>query len=87
MNNITLGQDFKTFTDGYDGLGNTTNYFQVEPWYPIVEKYYPTYYTYWQDSKIEKAFKIVQVLLDKKTIKVEKVKDFIELVNEISKVL
>jgi hypothetical protein len=58
--------------------------------YPYVERWYPTtYYTYWvkEDSKIEQAFKIVQKLMNKKIIEKITLKKFIELVNEIAKIL
>ena len=47
-----------------------------------------TYYGYWENkNKIEQSFKIIQKLIELKHIKVEKVKDFIELVNSISKLI
>ena len=58
--------------------------------YPYVEKFYPNYYTsYWtnyvQDSKLEKAFRLAQKLIEKKFIKEPKtVKDFIVLVNTLA---
>ena len=56
--------------------------------YPYVEKHFPTH-TYWhswrEDSRIEKAFKLVQKLMDKKFVKAPKtVKDFIVLVNTLA---
>jgi hypothetical protein len=55
---------------------------------PIVKEYYPVYYGYWnQDSKLEKAFKIVAKLMDMKMIKCPLVKDFIETVNNIAEIL
>ena len=58
--------------------------------YPYVEKFYPQQYTtYWntwkEDSKLEKAFRLAQKLMEKKFIKEPKtVKEFIELVNTLS---
>lgn len=55
--------------------------------------YTPNYEVYdprpcWQNtSKIEQAFKIVQKLMEAKTIKVDTVKAFIELVNEIAGII
>ncbi len=50
---------------------------------PYVQLGYPNYSVYWKDEgKFEKAFKLVQRLMDKKVIKEPKtIKDFIELVN------
>lgn len=59
-------------------------------WYPqIIKEYYPAYYGTYVDNKsnIEKAFKIVQKLIDKKLVKVEKVKNFVELVNDIAEII
>ncbi len=65
-----------------------------EPWpsypsiQPLVQTYYPTYYGYWNnESSIEKAFKIIQKLMVRNLVKVETVKDFIELVNEVASVV
>jgi hypothetical protein len=85
-----LNQSYSTFKDSFSGSYSdwgTSNY-HIESWYPLVEKHYPFYYSYWKDdSKIEMAFKIVQILIEKKKIEVEKVKDFIELVNSIAEVI
>jgi hypothetical protein len=55
---------------------------------PLVQTYYPTYYGYWNnESNIEKAFLIVQKLMNKKIVNPLKIKDFIELVNEIASVI
>ena len=62
-------------------------WFEPRFYYPLIQQYYPVYVPYWQEPKIEKAFKIVQILLEKNIVKVESVKDFIELVNKISEVI
>lgn len=57
-------------------------------YYPLVYQYYPQSVVYWENpNKTEKAFKIIEKLIEKKLIKVKTVKEFIELVNEISAVL
>lgn len=53
---------------------------------------WPHYYYRWcgcdyRTPKIETAFKIVQMLMDKKIAKITSVKKFVELVNEVSEVL
>lgn len=59
------------------------------PYYPYQE-YYPIY-TYWygenKEDKTVKAFKIIQLLMDKKIVEIDKAKDFIELVDEVVKML
>jgi len=46
-----------------------------------------SYPTYVYVDKTEKAFKIIKTLMDKKTIKLNTVKQFIDLVDEITKIL
>lgn len=56
--------------------------------YPLVQTYYPMYYSYWSnESNIEKAFRITQKLIEKKIVNPIKIKDFIELVNEIASII
>ena len=56
---------------------------------PYIQHCYPVYYPMWieQKNKIEQAFKVVQLLVDKDLIKKPSVEQFIDLVNEISKQL
>ncbi len=56
-----------------------------QPYYPSFKEYYPVYLGLQNENKTEKAFKIVNMLLKRKIIKLNKVKDFIELVNDIAK--
>lgn len=51
--------------------------------------HYPTFYPTVQieESKVDKAFKILKILQEKKIINITKVKTFIELVDEIMKTL
>lgn len=64
---------------------------EVTTIYPWIYRdwYWHTYpdYTYVSLNKTEQAFKIVKLLKDKKLAKVTTVKQFVELVEEISKVL
>ena len=71
----------------WGGNANVTGTMWYDPkWYqPVLREYYPVYTSYWQDNKIEKAFKIMKVLVDKKLIEPKTVKEFIELVNDIAK--
>lgn len=60
--------------------------YPIGDYYPLINTYYQPYLPYWRDeSKIEKSFKLVQKLIEKKIIKEPKtVKDFIDLVNLLS---
>lgn len=58
---------------------------EIEPYYPYIKEYYPIYLGWQNENKTEKAFKIVNILLKQKIIKLNKVKDFVELVNDIAK--
>lgn len=49
--------------------------------------WYPSYWSCHHDDTMQKAFKIVKHLMDKKYIKVKEVKDFIKIVDEINKIL
>lgn len=58
------------------------------PWYNC----WPKYYYHWCGSghytpKFEKAFKIVQMLMDEKIVKLTSVKKFVALVNKVSEVI
>lgn len=53
-------------------------------WYPYV---YPTVTYVTEKSKIEQAFKILNVLMKKGVVQVTKVKTFVDVVNDIADVL
>jgi len=78
-----------SFTEpGLVGVGTdfTFDPWQPQPYQPVIERYYPSCLGHWTtEDTISKAFKIVQKLIDKKMVKVVKIKDFIELVNLIAK--
>ena len=56
-----------------------------QPYYPYIKEYYPVYLGWQNENKTEKAFNIVNILISKKFIKLDKVKDFVRLVNDIAK--
>ena len=58
---------------------------EFQPYYPAIKEYYPIYLGWQNENKTEKAFKIVNILIKQKIIKLNKVKDFVELVNDIAK--
>jgi len=71
---------------------DSTSYYDnalYEPYRETVRQYYPVYYPMWEtkNSSLEQAFKILQVLIEKKLIKITTVKQFIETVNEISGII
>lgn len=76
---LTLNSNF-TSNDGY--FWEPLNYLNT------VNTYYTPWFYTWQDNKIEKSFKLVQKLIEKKLVKEPKtVKDFIELVNELTTII
>lgn len=87
--NITLNSNFtyQMTSGGTDSQMYTQPYWDI--YQPLVKEYYYPYYTYWtNEDKISKAFKLAQKLIEKKLIKEPtKVKDFIELVNNIVELL
>lgn len=77
-----------TITTGTSLTG--TNWYSLYPNYPeVVKEYYPVYYTNWinNENKTEKAFKIVNKLIELKLVNLDKVNDFVELTNKISEIL
>lgn len=58
---------------------------------PLVKEYYYQYPIYLSSidnsSKLEKSFKLAQVLIDKKLVKSDTIKDFIDLINIIVGIL
>lgn len=87
--NLNASFNSQMMTGDFDTLKTkwSTNY--GWSWPDTYHYYYPTYYPYVvkEDNKFEQAFKIVQKLMEKKLVDPKKVKDFIELVNEIVDVL
>ena len=55
--------------------------------YPYEQYYYGCFPIWNNQNNIEKSFKLVQKLIDKKYVKITNVKQFIELVNELSDIL
>jgi hypothetical protein len=56
-------------------------------WYPYTHpQIFQDHYTIREDNT-KQAFKIVKLLMKKKLVKVDKVKDFVELIDEILEIL
>lgn len=79
-------------TDATTGITTVTWYDDLIPATCDWVRVWPHHYYHWcgydyRTPKIETAFKIVQMLMDKKIAKITSVKKFVELVNEVSEVL
>lgn len=88
--NLTLNSSWGTGTITTGGQTNITGggWFTPDYYQPVIQYYYPSYVGYWREDRVEKSFKIIQKLLEKKIIKEPKtVKDFIEPVNSISEII
>ena len=86
----TAGQ----FTTSNAGQFTTSNTGNMTCWQYWTDYYYPHYHqsypVYIQDRALDKgkqAFEIIKVLKDKKLVKLEKVSDFIDLMDELIKIL
>lgn len=82
----SLSANFQQVSDGnYKDVQNAF-YKEIEP---LVLNYYPYYQPYWveQRSKIEQAFKVVQILIAAKLITIDKVDVFIKTVTKIAEAL
>lgn len=82
--------NFMKIINDNNSLSNVGDYpYPWKPnfWEPVVINHYPCYVKSWESNKTEKAFEVVKLMIEKKYIKIELVKDFIECVNEISKIL
>lgn len=73
-----------SFSQGTTGGGVSTTAL-----YPGNTIYYPYYQTYWYErpDKTSQAFRIVKALMERKLINLLTVKQFVDLVDEIVKVL
>ena len=71
----------------YDGTGTCWNYWQ-EYYYPqVIRESYPVYIQERAKDKGKQAFEIIKMLSDKKMIKMDKVKDFINVMDLLIKIL
>lgn|SRR3990167_9768289 len=60
----------------------------TDQYYPIViRESYPVYFQQRAMDKGKQAFEIIKILKDKKLVKLEKVGDFIDLMDELIKIL
>ena len=96
MNNMNAMQTYNSNNDMLNqstlqrGMGAGGCYNHYDYWQPYIQYYCPTtYYPIWIDKKsqIELAFNILQKLMEKKLVKIEKVGQFIETVTDIASIL
>jgi hypothetical protein len=93
--NITVG-DVPCQTGGGDVIndlvyhgGETTGCWEYwQNWhYPQIVQSYPVYIREKAKDNAKQAYEIIKILTDKKLVKVDKVKDFIDLMDELIKIL
>jgi len=84
-----------TTSNGFTGAYTQTNsadncvggclsgYTYVYPSYPWWPQYWPVTY----EDRTQRAFRTVKVLIDKKIIKLKSIKEFVDLVDEIAKIV
>ncbi len=95
MEPITLNTSFSVdLLDNFSPGGTVgdpdSNYYWTPTWYnPLVRTYYPVYLGYYNfnGDKHQKAFAVAKLLIEKEIIDIKKVKDFIELVESIFKII
>lgn len=93
VNSLVESGTFRKSSSGDYTLGAISNYVgDFPPLYDFYHDHYHHYYPWPQTitvtpNKTETAFKIVKVLLDKGLVKIERIKTFIHLMDEIVKVL
>lgn len=74
-----------TTTSGYFGTGWT---YWRDYYYPqVIRESYPVYIQERAKDNAKQAYEIVKILKDKKLVKLEKVSDFVDLMDELIKIL
>lgn len=86
FNNAALTEVGNTMIDGVTHADYQLAYFDYWPYYETYHHYYP-YPTVIAPNRVETAYKVVKVLLDKKLAKIQTVKELVELLDELVKVL
>jgi hypothetical protein len=94
--NYTVGDNF-----GISGIGGSSSYPYIgdpvpdtcwhywQNWYypTIIRESYPIYIQERAVDKGKKAFEIIKILKDKKLIHIQRVSDFIDIMDELIKIL
>lgn len=70
------------------GTGNVNTGYDF-PWQPYYPDYQPISTVWWKEeaNKTEQAFKITKVLLDQKLIELNTIKQFIDLMDKLVKII
>jgi len=79
LENCTTGGEYKHSTC----WGYWTEYYYPE----VIRQSYPVYIQEQSKDKGKQAFEIIKILSDKKFVKLDKVKDFIDLMDTLIKIL
>lgn len=85
----TAGANYTTTNTGWVGMPGTScwHYWQ-DFYYPqVIRKSYPVYIQERAKDKGKQAFEIIKVLKDKKLIRMDKVGDFIDLMDSLINIL
>ena len=83
---ITVG-DFQPTTASNYWPETVWDFWQDEYYPKVVKVSYPVYLQERAMDKGQKAFEIIKILQDKKMVKMEKVSDFIDLMDALIKIL
>jgi len=81
--NLTAG----TITGTASGITYSCWDYWQDSYYPYITQSYPVYIQERARDKGKQAFEIIKILKDKKLVKLEKVGDFIDLMDELIKIL
>jgi len=91
-NNLSIGTS-SSFADGSIGVGDLTSgtscyHYWQDYYYPyVIRESYPVYIQQRAIDKGKQAFEIIKILKDKKLVNIKKVSDFIDLMDELIKIL
>lgn len=77
-----------SYTDGTNAQSYSVWRYWQDYYYPtVIRESYPVYIQERAKDKAKQAYEIVKILKDKKLAKLEKVADFIDLMDELIKIL
>lgn len=71
-----------------NNINDYQNCFLPQTYIPYIQTFYQPYYIQWETDRTGKAMRLIQTLMEKKLMKEPKtVGEFIEIVNEVSKII
>ena len=85
--NFTINSDLDLASTTDSTNYTCWDYYQREYYPLIVRESYPVYLQERARDKGKQAFEIIKILKDKKLVKLQKVSDFIDLMDELIKIL